>query len=273
MRDKLRFGTGGSPMSTPDRNTINGLNELKRLGLENLELEFVRNVFLKEKSAAKVKKVAEETDIALTAHGSYYINLNSKEEAKIEASKKRIFSGANMADKAGARSITFHPAYYQGMDKEQVYKTAKKHLIQVRDECKDAGMKIMLRPETTGKGTQFGHFKELTQLGAETGCLPCVDFAHIHAREQKWNTPDEFHEIMTHLEKELDIIKNMHIHMSGIDYGEKGEKKHLLLEESDFQWRDLLKTWKEFGVKGVVVCESPVMEKDAKLMQDFYKKL
>ncbi len=273
MTKRLRFGTGGAPMSTPSRNTIEGLHELKRLGLENLELEFVQNVFLNDKSAPEVKKVAEENDIALTAHGSYYINLNSKEEKKIEASKKRIFSGAKMADKAGARSITFHPAFNHGMDPETVYKNAKKHLIQVRDECKDAGMKIMLRPETTGKGTQFGHFKELTKLGAETGCLPCIDFAHIHAREQKWNTPEEFHDILAHLEKELDIIKNMHIHMSGINYGEKGEKNHLLLEESDFRWKELLKTWKEFDIKGVVVCESPIMEKDAKLMQDFYKTL
>jgi deoxyribonuclease-4 len=61
--------------------------------------------------------------------------------------------------------------------------------------------------------------------------------------------------------------------MAGIEYGEKGEKHHLLLEDSDFNWKELLKTWKEFKIGGVVVCESPIVEKDALLMKKFYENL
>ena len=67
-------------------------------------------------------------------------------------------------------------------------------------------------------------------------------------------------------------INNMHIHISGIAYGEKGEKNHLLLKESKFNYKDLIKTLKEFKCKAVVTCESPNIEKDALLLQETYQK-
>ena len=68
-------------------------------------------------------------------------------------------------------------------------------------------------------------------------------------------------------------LENMHIHLSGINYGEKGERNHLILEESDMNYKDLIKVWKDFKIKGVVVSESPNIEGDALLMQKFYKKI
>ena len=263
---KLRFGTGGGPSSAKSRSTEDGIKEINRLGLNCMELEFVQNVFLKKGKAKVIKRFAEEEDVVLTCHGSYYINLNSKEPAKIEASKKRILDAARIADAAGAKSITFHPGFYQGMDKDKVYATIKKGLKEIKAIMKKEKLKIQLRPETTGKPTQFGSIEELTKLAKELGIGVCVDFAHLHARTGKMNTKKEFHDVLTLLDKELDCLKDMHIHMAGIAYGEKGEKHHLLLEESDLNWKDLLKTWKEFKIGGVVVCESPIMEKDALLM-------
>ena len=68
-------------------------------------------------------------------------------------------------------------------------------------------------------------------------------------------------------------LDNFHAHIAGIEYSSKGERKHLNLEESDFNYKDLLKAFKNFGVKGVVVCESPNIEDDAKLLKDYYLSL
>ena len=65
----------------------------------------------------------------------------------------------------------------------------------------------------------------------------------------------------------------MHIHLSGINYGDKGEKNHLILQESDLNYKDLLKVWKEFKIKGCVVCESPNIEDDALLLQKTWHKI
>ena len=93
--------------------------------------------------------------------------------------------------------------------------------------------------------------------------------------EKKNNTYEEFNEILTKYEKALGkkALDNMHIHMSGINYGEKGEKNHLFLKDSDMNYKDLMKALKEFKCKGVVICESPNLETDALLMKKTYSSL
>jgi deoxyribonuclease-4 len=65
----------------------------------------------------------------------------------------------------------------------------------------------------------------------------------------------------------------MHIHVSGIAYGKKGEIKHLNLKESDLQYVELLKALKDYEARGLVICESPDLEEDALLLQETYHKL
>ena len=83
-------------------------------------------------------------------------------------------------------------------------------------------------------------------------------------------------------EEALDIIRreqvhlalfDMHIHLSGINYGAKGEKNHLSFAESDFNYTDCLKALKDYKVKGCVICESPILEKDAALLKETYNRL
>ena len=68
-------------------------------------------------------------------------------------------------------------------------------------------------------------------------------------------------------------LDDMHIHVAGIEYGQKGERRHLNLEDSDFNYKELLQALKEFDVKGLVICESPNLEEDALLLQNHYSLL
>jgi deoxyribonuclease-4 len=65
-------------------------------------------------------------------------------------------------------------------------------------------------------------------------------------------------------------LENMHIHVSGIRYGRKGERNHLNLEESDFRYIELLSALKDYDVGGMLICESPNLEEDARLLQETY---
>lgn len=273
MFNKLNFGTAGVPISSPTRNVKDGISRVKKLGLDSLEIEFVRQVYIKEKDTKEIKKLAEESNIELSCHGQYYINLNSKEIEKQEASKDRIYNAAKIAFLCGAKTMTFHAGFFQGQDEEKSYQTIKKNLKEVLDKLKKDKIDIMIRPETTGKKTQFGSLQELVRLSKELNILPCIDFAHLHAREGKINTEKEFKEVFDFLKNELDCLNNMHIHMEGINYSDKGERNHLCLEESDFEWKTLLKVMKEYDVKGIVTCESPNIEVDALMMKEFYNGL
>jgi deoxyribonuclease IV len=272
--DKLHFGTAGIPLSTNPRKSTNAIEQLHKLGLSAMELEFVRNINLNPATAKEILMQNKDQNIILTCHGSYFINLNAAEKDTIIASKKRIIDGAMMARYAGAWSMTFHAAYYLKDDKSIVYDRTKEQLRHIVSELQDVGNTMWIRPETTGKETQFGNIKELIQISSEVEqVMPCVDFAHLHARTNgKYNTTEEFREILTMIEKGLgrEGLDNMHIHMSGINYGPKGEKNHLFLNESDFNWKDLLKVWREYKIKGVVINESPNIEDDAILMKKYW---
>jgi deoxyribonuclease-4 len=58
-------------------------------------------------------------------------------------------------------------------------------------------------------------------------------------------------------------MKQMHIHLSGIEYGPRGEKNHLIMEEADLDFKALFRALHEAGAGGRLLCESPVLEVDA----------
>jgi deoxyribonuclease-4 len=273
----LRFASAGIPLSTPKPNTIEGIRHVRSLGLGGMEFEFVHSVNVKGDKAIEAGRIASDNDVVLTAHGSYYINLNAADPQKIAASRARIIDAANAARAAGAFSLTFHPAFYLKDDKSTVYNRVKEQLKKITDELKDVGNDITISPETTGKGTQFGSLKELVSLSSDLdNVMPCIDFAHLHARSiGKYNSLEEFRSVFAFVESELgrDALDNMHMHVAGIAYGEKGERHHLILDDSDLKYLELLQALKEFKIKGSLVCESPNIEVDALLLKKAFNDL
>lgn len=272
----LLFGPAGVPKLTAKRDTEAGIMRIKKVGLDCMEIEFVRGVTMGEKKADDVKATAEEHGIALTVHAPYYINLNSSDPKVVKASKQRIFDSARIGTLCGATSVAFHPGYYMGDPPKKVFRKVKKHLKEILRKCKSEGVEIQLRPETTGKPSQFGRFEEALALSAEIdGILPCVDFAHLHSYNGDMNSYDEFASALEKVRSELGSrgLADMHLHISGIHYGEKGELKHLNLEESDLEYVELLRALKDFSVTGRVICESPDQEADALLMKKKYRRI
>jgi len=272
--DKLRFGTSGIPLSTNPHDTINGINQVKNLGLDAMELEFVRSINVSKEKAPLVKETAKNRDIILTCHSSYFINLNAQDKAIWHASINRIVQSAKITYLCNGYSVCFHPAYYMKVTKEEAYKKVKEALSLILKELKKDSIKIWIRPETAGKISQFGDINELINLSLEfENVLPCIDWSHMHAASNgKYNTKEEFREVLNLIERKLgkNALQNVHFHCQGVDYGEKGEKEHLNLKDSDMNYHDLVKVWKEFKLKGIVVCESPNIEKDALLLKKTY---
>lgn len=271
---KLLFGTAGIPICARGSDTATGIAEVRNLGLDAMELEFVRSINITKEKAPLIKKSAKDNNIVLTCHAPYFINLNSLETKKVKASIQRILSSAKIANLCGGYSVCFHPGFYMKETKENTFERIKKNIKEIVSKIKDDGNKIWVRPETTGKESQFGSYEELIKISEDISqVLPCIDFSHLHARSVgAMNSYDEFSKVLGRVEKKLgkNTLNNMHIHVSGIEYGEKGERKHLILEDSDFNYKELMKALKDYKVKGVLICESPNIEDDALLMKKFY---
>ena len=228
---------------------------------------------MSETSARYVKEIAARNAIKLSAHAPYFINLNAHEPEKVRASKDRILHTARIAAACGAENLVFHAAYYLGDPPEDVYLRVRDHLRDITDQLRNDRNRILLRPEVTGKHTQFGQLEEVMRLSAEVdGVQPCIDFPHWHARTGAANSYDEFTNILDWVERRLgrQALDNMHIHLSGISHGKAGETKHLMLEESDFAYEQLMQALKDRNAKGTVISESPAPERDALLLQRLY---
>jgi deoxyribonuclease-4 len=272
--DRLLFGTAGIPLSTAKKNNpIEGVRRIHELRLDCMQLEFAHGVRMKDEVSSGLRKVSYELGVPLTSHGPYYINLNAREQDKIDSSVERIIQTAKISDLCGAESMTFHAAFYMKDSPYDVFDLVEKSLNIIEERLGRLDIEIELRPELTGKTSQFGSLDELISLTKNvTSCAPCMDFSHLFARTGMYNDYDGFVEVLKRLEEELDpmSLKNMHIHLSGISSTSKGDLKHLNLDDSDFNWKDLLRALKDLDCRGYVICNSPNLEKDAHMMKEYY---
>lgn len=169
--------------------------------------------------------------------------------------------------------MTFHAAFYMKDSPYDVFDLVEKSLSIIEERLGRLDIEIELRPELTGKTSQFGSLEELISLSRSiNSCSPCMDFSHLFARTGQFNTEEEFTEVLTLLQNELgrNAIDNMHIHVSGIATNSKGDLKHLNIDDSSFDWKALLRALKNVDAKGYVICNSPNLEVDAKKMKDYY---
>lgn len=272
--DKLLFGTAGTPKSSTKRSSIAGIERVKELDLDCMELEFVRGVKMGEATARDVLTKSKDENISLSVHAPYYINLNSLEPEKIDASIERIYKAAKIGNLCGARNIVFHPAYYHKDSSDTVFTKVSALLEQLSARLEEEDINVVLRPETTGKPSQFGNLEETIKLASEIeNLLPCIDFSHLYARScGEHNCYDDFASVLGKIEEELgkNALEDMHMHISGIEYGPKGEKNHLNLENSDMDYKSILQALKDFKVKGTAICESPDNEGDALLLKETF---
>lgn len=279
MTLSFQFGTVGSPLATPKKpgGSVGAIEFSRSIGLNTLELGWVQSVRVTEVTCAAIKAKAEEQDVSLSVHAPYFINLNALDD-EWPKSRKRLMDAAIYGNLAGATDIIFHPGSYFMNPPEEVLKIAVPRLQGCVEELRKAGNPVLLRPETMGKSAMLGSFEDtLAMSTAIDGVEPCIDFAHLHARpgDGTINTYEEWSAILKMYQKALGkkALKRLHIHLSGIEYGPKGEKNHLALDKSDLKLAFLFKALKDFKCAGRILCESPIMEEDALIMKKAWMKV
>jgi deoxyribonuclease-4 len=279
MMNAFRFGTVGSPISTPKKpgGSVGAVEHLASLGLYALELGWVQSVRISEESCAMIKRAANEMDVAISVHAPYYINLNAHDD-EWPKSRQRLMAAAHYGYLAGATDIIFHPGSYFGQPPDAVLPLAITRLRECLEELRSSGNPVMLRPETMGKPAMLGSLDDTLALSrAIEGVAPCIDFAHLHARagDGSMNSKEEWLIVLNGYANALGpaSLSHLHIHLSGIQYNEKGERNHVPLTESDFRLDALLEALFELNCAGRILCESPVLEEDALLIKQHWESI
>ena len=259
MDSKIKFGPAGLGGV---KDAISNLEEYKSLGLKACEIAFTYGVYIKKKEdALKIGKAAKKLGIQLSIHAPYWINLNSTNKEIIEKSKQRIIRCCEVGTYLGAKKVVFHPGYYSGMDKEKAYENIKREILEIQKQIKDKKYTPKLAPETTGKINVFGSIDEIKRLVDEIKCSFCIDFAHILARYKSYKFEEVFEKFKDH--------DDLHIHFSGIEYREKGEKNHK--RTSKKEWKRVLDNLPR-NKNITIINESPSPVEDSVLGLKIYKK-
>ncbi len=252
----IRVGPAGSS----GLGNLQGVSRCAELGLDCMEVEFTYGVRMDLKTAKEVGARARAKGILLSVHAPYYINLASEEKEKLAASKKRIVDACQRAHAMGARNVTFHAGFYQTRSAGQTYERIKKAIVGLQKQIARRQWQVTLSPEVTGKPSQFGSLEELLRLKKETGCGITVDFSHLYAR---CHGDVDYARILKKLPKKF------HAHFSGIEYGPRGEKKHLRTTRKFFE--PLARELVRHNPDITIINESPQPYEDAVTMKKVLK--
>ena len=249
------------------KEAVANLETYSKLGLKACEIAFTYGVYIKDAADIKaIRETSERLGIKLSIHAQYWLNLNSHEKVKIEASKKRILDCLAVGEKLGCYCVVIHPGYYSKMSKEESYNNIKKVILELMEEIKKNKWKVKLCVETMGKVNVFGSVDDIKRLVKETGCSFCLDFAHLKART---NGKMDYKEMVS----EFSEFKEWHCHFSGIVYGDKGEKNHIPTPKNEL--KELLNELKSVKNKCdiTVINESPDPVKDSVESVKIWKKI
>ena len=244
------------------KEAISNLERYHKLGLKACEIAFTYGVYIKKKEdAIRIGKAAKKLGIFLSIHAPYWINLNSPDKEKIRKSKERILKCCEMGTYLGAKKVVFHPGYFGKREKEETYKNIKREILDMKREIAKRKYTPKLAPETTGRVNVFGSVEEIQKIAKETRCSFCIDFAHILARYKEYKFKEVLNKFKSH--------KRIHIHFSGIEYGEKGEKRHKKTPAKDFK-KLISNLPKNKDI--IVINESPFPVQDSVMGLKLYRK-
>jgi deoxyribonuclease IV len=265
----IKVGIAGIPLALKGKSTGEGIRYLSDIGLDALEVEFVRRVSMKEETALAVGEIARAAKIDLSVHAPYMINLASEDPNVISDSINRIRLSVDRAHALGAQIVVVHSAYYtKKYTKDETFELVKDACAGILDYMRDANITYThLGVELLGRQSQFGTVDELQKLQRELPRVrPVIDFAHLHARcDGCLHTVEDFARVL----RTLSNGNHVHIHFSGIEFSKGNERRHLPIDLPQFKL--LADALTQNGCDATIICESPLLEQDALKMQSFFK--
>ena len=284
MANSPRFGPAGVP---PFFRAIGaGLADvpilLRQENLDAFEYQAVRwgqKPQIKQQDAENFGREAEQNDVVLSLHGSYFVNFAGTEEV-MAASKRRLIACAKAAEWMHAYVVVFHLGYYGKMGKSQAFKKCKEALKDIVKTMDALGIRdVQLGPETMGKHVQLGSLDEILTLCEEVEQIQLVvDWGHLHARSGgRFGKVADFRAVVEEVERRLgtQVARNMHCHFSKIEFTHRGERRHHILDDGKYgpDFNLLAEVIDEFKMSPVIICETPLLDIDALKMRNILGKV
>ena len=277
----LRIGPSGNSeafYASGRKHTYEEGEFLHELGLNAFEYSFGRGVSISDETANKIKTEFLKYDVALSVHAPYYTNFSNPDPEMIEKSIGYVLQSAIACNKMGGERVVVHPAACGKATRADAVQKAIDNLKLLAEKCKQLPFEHKICLETMGKNNQIGTVEEVVEFcKLYEKFFPCFDFGHINSYLHGGiKTKDDYRKILDYTIKELGFEKAsaMHVHFSKIQYGDKGEIRHLTFADDKYgpDYAPLAELFDEYGMSPYVVCESAgTMSDDALIMKNLHK--
>ncbi len=278
----VKFGPAGNCESfyaSGHKQTIEAAKWLKELGLDLFEYSFGKGITLSDSTAIAIGEEMKKYGIEISVHAPYFINFATPTEEQAEKSIMYVINSIYKLRLLGGTKLVVHPASCGKMSREEAIKLTTDRLKQLatvlHEHPEYSDIRVCL--ETMGKQAQIGTYREIIEFcKLSDQFIPTFDFGHINALGQGClKTKQDYMDIFNLAIKELgfDKINSCHIHFSKIEYGAKGEIKHLTLVDNVFgpEFQPLAEAIIELGINPTIICESRgIMAVDALKMKNIY---
>lgn len=280
----IKFGVAGNSDSFYEQGYTQTIQAAKWCAdrvIDLFEYSFGRGVRMTEATARDIGMEFERYNVELSVHAPYYTNFASTEVDKLQLSVNYVLKCLEILSYFDTQRVIVHPASQGKVAREEAItntKTGLKLLAEAITSSKQIDKKICL--ETMGKIGQMGTVQEIIEFcDIAPFFYPCIDFGHINAREQGMlksvaDFEDVFNMLLDNMPKEK--VDNMHIHFSKIEYGAKGEIRHLTFEDELYgpNPHHLLQALHNLGLNPHIICESKgTQAEDSIYMKKYHNEL
>ncbi|MBQ5602636.1 MAG: TIM barrel protein [Clostridia bacterium] len=273
------FGPSGNSKAFYDaglKHTYQAPKWVSEMGLDAYEYSAGNGVTGSLETFAKIGAEAKKYNIAMSFHTPYFISLSGADPEKRLKSLSYIGQSLDAAEALGADTIVIHMGGTAKMTREEGIALTKDTLYKALEAFPDT--KIRFGLETMGKLGQLGTLEEVLDVcSLDKRLCPVVDFGHLNARNigNYFATEDDYRRVFDAVGKALgyEYADTLHCHFSKIEYTDKGEKKHLTLEDSVYgpDFEPLMNALAKDGYSPRIICESDgTQAQDALIMKNYY---
>ena len=251
------------------------------IGLNAYEYSFGRGYRMSNEVALKIGEEAKKYDVKVSVHAPYYINFANPDDEMAEKSYNYVLTGLKLLKSMKGEHLVVHIGSTSKQSREVAVSNIYKRLSELEQRVISAGfadLKICF--ETMGKQAQIGTWKEIIDFCCESQLfVPTFDFGHIYALGcGKFGSLEDYLEIFNYAIEKLgfDKVKNCHIHFSKIEYGEKGEIRHLNYDNCNYgpNFEPCAMAIKQLKLTPTIICESAdFMATDSLMYKHIYENI
>ncbi|MBR3716043.1 MAG: TIM barrel protein [Clostridia bacterium] len=273
------FGPSGNSKAFYDaglKHTYQAPKWVSEMGLDAYEYSAGNGVTGSLETFAKIGAEAKKYNIAMSFHTPYFISLSGADPEKRLKSLSYIGQSLDASEALGADIIVIHMGGATKMTREEGIDLSKDTVYKALEAFPDT--KIRFGLETMGKLGQLGTLEEVLDIcSLDPRLCPVVDFGHLNARNigNYFVTEDDYRRVFDAIGKTLgyEYADTLHCHFSKIEYTDKGEKKHLTLEDTVYgpDFDPLMNALAKDGYSPRIICESDgTQARDALIMKNYY---